>query len=84
MKFADRNDAYNFGPDIELAFVDGGGRLVPLTRWMRVKVFAYRRWIRATRWFRPRVVVAKVDRRSGSVSLAEERWSWRRWQWERS
>lgn len=39
--------------------------------------------LRLTRWRRPRFIVVAVDTKHGSVCLREERWSWRRWRWER-
>lgn len=38
---------------------------------------------RLTRWWRPRDVVSAVDAKQGIVTLTTERWSWRRWRWER-
>ncbi len=34
-------------------------------------------------WFFPRVVVSDIDTAAGAVTLTRERWSWRRWKWER-
>lgn len=39
---------------------------------------------RCTRWWRPRTVVARMDLATGTLTVATERWSWRRWRWERS
>lgn len=42
-----------------------------------------RAWYSATRWWRPRAVVVHIDRDRGIVTATIERWSWRRWRWER-
>lgn len=34
-------------------------------------------------WFFPRLFVSAIDREQGSITLSVERWSWRRWKWER-
>lgn len=34
-----------------------------------------------TRWWRPRTVVTAVDVVAGSITVGDERWSWRRWRW---
>jgi len=39
---------------------------------------------RMTRWWRPRTVCSVIDREAGSITMVEERWSWRRWKWERA
>lgn len=36
-----------------------------------------------TAWHRLRSVVIAIDRPSGRVTVGLERWSWRRWRWER-
>jgi hypothetical protein len=48
--------------------------------WWRTK----QRLVNLTRWWRPRLVCAEVDRAAGCIGMAEERWSWRRWRWERA
>lgn len=76
-------DAYNFTLGMPLRMTDAGD-LVPLTRWqrrtLRVREFASH-W---TRWFRPRAVCSAADVEAGSITLCLERWSWRRWRWERT
>lgn len=43
-----------------------------------------RRWLsRNTRWWRPRFAVTAVDTDAGCIAYVLERWSWRRWRWER-
>lgn len=39
-----------------------------------------RRW---TRWWRVQTVTTMVDLNTGTITLGQERWSWRRWRWER-
>jgi len=56
-------------------FVELTGFALAMFR-MRIKL---RDW---TRWWRPRVVVAAIDRDAGRITMRKERWSWRRWRWE--
>lgn len=81
LKLVDSVDAYNFHAGMPLVVSDDG-RLVPMTRRQRLLSWMRNRWLRATRWFRPRTVVDAVDSRAGSITLVEQRWSWRRWRWE--
>jgi hypothetical protein len=37
-----------------------------------------------TRWWRPRTVCSAIDVEAGSITIAYEEWSWRRWRWERA
>jgi hypothetical protein len=80
---ADRDATFSFYRGQELIW-DHRGRLRLPTRlehaWMQVTRLT-RRW---TRWFRPRNVVTAIDREAGSVTIETERWSWRRWRWERA
>jgi hypothetical protein len=46
----------------------------------RVTMWAYS----MTRWWRPRTVCSAIDREAGSITMAYETWSWRRWRWERT
>lgn len=39
--------------------------------------------LRLTRWWRPRTVVSAVNHKTGTITLVDESWSWRRWRWER-
>jgi hypothetical protein len=48
--------------------------------WIRIRDLAHR----MTRWWRPRIVTSAVDAERGVITLSHERWSWRRWRWERS
>lgn len=59
----------------------GGWRYA--TRWDRLRVWFGDLWRSATSRFRTRRVVANVDLRAGAITIASERWSWRRWRWER-
>lgn len=59
-----------------------------LHRGMPIQITGPSSWLsrlilRLTRWRRPRFIVVAVDTKHGSVCLREERWSWRRWRWER-
>jgi hypothetical protein len=55
------------------------------------KIVGWRLWLHRVRaklqdltaWRRLRAVVVAIDRRSGRVQVGLERWSWRRWRWER-
>ena len=47
-------------------------------RWWRTRRFARQ----ITRWWRPRMVMSKNDQ-EGWITTDVERWSWRRWRWER-
>lgn len=78
-------DTWNFriGQPIECVMMPSGGvRLA--TRRERVWRRAIGAWLRWTRWWRPRVVTSAVDTQAGSITLSTERWSWRRWRWERT
>lgn len=84
---ADRRDAYHFHRGLTMVEVDPGGQrfaLRPATRLERARFWLCDRWLSATRWFRPRTVTAAVDAEEGTVTIRDERWSWRRWRWERS
>ena len=59
-------------------------RLRPATRRERVGFWLRDRWLSATRWFRPRTVTSAIDVEAGGITLATERWSWRRRRWERA
>ncbi len=85
MTLTDARDAYSFhvGMPVHTFVVGEHGGLVPATRRQRARLWIRDRWLGATRWFRPRTVISAVDRQAGSVSLVDERWSWRRWRWER-
>lgn len=53
-------------------------------RGWRLRLYVVRHHLRrCTRWWRPRTVVTAVDVEAGVVALVTERWSWRRWRWER-
>lgn len=41
-------------------------------------------WLmRVTRWWRPRIAVTAINVETGTITNGIERWSWRRWRWER-
>lgn len=73
-------DTRNFRVGREYVF-DKHGRLLTGWRlgWWRIRQFA----IHYTRWWRPRTVCSAIDRERGVITMSEERWSWRRWRWER-
>jgi len=54
-----------------------------MTRRERLAGWLRHSWLSATRWWRPRTVVVAIDHRLGGVTVGDERWSWRRWRWER-
>lgn len=72
----DPNDAANFraGMSVTRSYSSSG-----LGRFWRLRAFA----LRCTQWFRPRSVVTAIDERAGTITLERQRWSWRRWRWER-
>jgi hypothetical protein len=73
--FCNPEDAHNFT-------VTKAVRLHPFsvpTRWERMREATRR----VLPWFFPRVVVSDIDTAAGAVTLTRERWSWRRWKWER-
>jgi hypothetical protein len=72
---------FRMGQRIDLRMTETG-ELVRLTRVERVVAWFNRVWIRWTRWWRPRMVVAAMDADAGSITFAQEVWSWRRWRWE--
>lgn len=77
---------YHFHQGRTYVEIDPGGPrfiLRPATRRERARLWLRDRWLSATRWWRPRTVCAAVDVEAGVVSMATERWSWRRWRWER-
>lgn len=73
-------DARNFVVGDTYAMTRRGPRLI--TGWwafeFKIRGFASR----MTHWWRPRTVCSAIDRDAGSITLTEERWSWRRWRWE--
>lgn len=77
-------DTWNFrvGDVVECVMTPTGDvrRGAPRERLWRRAVGAWLRW---TRWWRPRVVTSAIDTQAGSIALATERWSWRRWRWDR-
>lgn len=78
-----RRDTYHFVVGDTFVMTNSG-------RWRRVAGLFGLWWLASqrlhwlTRWWRPRTVCSAVDQDAGVVTLAEERWSWRRWRWERS
>ena len=80
---ASKSDTYNFCVGQPVILRWDGMYLVPMTRRqvfaVRVRD-AFRRW---TRWWRHRDVVSAVNHNTGVITIARERWSWRRWRWER-
>jgi hypothetical protein len=72
-------DAHNFHIGCEYVFEHGRLLTGPRLAWWRIRQFA-RHW---TRWWRPRTVCSAIDRDAGVVTMVKERWSWRRWRWER-
>ena len=83
LTLADARDAYNFTAGMPMVMTDSGDvRLA--TRAERLSM-AFTGWLqRWTRWFRPRTVCAAIDVDAGCITMAIERWSWRRWRWERA
>jgi hypothetical protein len=80
---SDNGDTFNFHVGV-VCVLNEHGQLVHATRWQRAKLAASDYWRSTTRWFRPRTVVSDVDVEEGSVTMVTERWSWRRWRWERT
>ena len=79
----DARDTWNFrvGQPIHCVWSSAGGvRLAP--RWERITGHIEAKWVRLTRWWRPRSVVSAIDAERGEIVLVTERWSWRRWRWE--
>lgn len=80
-------DARNFVFGAPVRLLNAPGRPFRLrlaTRRDLVTMWLRNRWLSATRWFRPRTVTSAVDVEAGSITLVTERWSWRRWRWERA
>lgn len=73
-------DAHNFRVGVEYVFEHGRRLMGWRLRWWRIRQHA----IRCTRWWRPRTVCSAIDREAGAVTMVNERWSWRRWRWERA
>lgn len=90
MKFAEPGAGeadYNFhvGRSIRMVWDESvPGCLRLPTRRERVTMWLVDRWMSATRWWRPRTVTSAVDAEVGCITLATERWSWRRRRWERT
>ena len=84
LTLANAVDARHFaaGDPIRLATLDGG-EFRRATRFERAHARLCDAWQSATRWWRLRSVVSAVDRNAGTVEVYLERWSWRRWRWER-
>jgi hypothetical protein len=82
---ANGRDAYNFsiGMPLSLVHSNDGTRLMRAGRWRSAIAWASTRWLRITRWWRPRHVVCAIDAEIGAITLVEERWSWLRWKWVR-
>lgn len=82
MKLKVGMDSYNFhvGQPVELLFEHGRWRRA--SRFESLRFAVHRRWQHWTRWWRPRTVCTMVDMERGSITVADERWSWRRWRWE--
>jgi hypothetical protein len=80
LTLASRTDTYNFTRGMPLKMLDSGS-LVPMTHWDRIKDRMRSLWRRVSR--APRTVVSEIDRDAGSITVVTERWSWRRWRWER-
>ncbi|MGE5801577.1 MAG: hypothetical protein ACM358_04930 [Gemmatimonadota bacterium] len=78
-------EARNFivGETVVLRSTDGGRTWRKLTGWRLVAYHVRRRAHDWTRWWRPRDVVSAVDAEAGVITIRTERWSWRRWRWER-
>lgn len=81
IQLRDSSETYNFYPGVELILTETG-QIRPATRWERLRSRLADRARAATRWFRPRTVVTEIDHDAGTVTMADERWSWRRWRWE--
>ena len=75
-------DTYNFRRGMPVKMTDAG-QIVPMTRRERARAWFKRVWHRWTRWWRPRMVVSRINPDNGIITLERERWSWRRWRWER-
>lgn len=74
-------EARNFTVGKVIVFGGDGRRL---TGW-RLRAYYVRCWLLdITRWWRPRDVTVAVDVGLGSITIERQRWSWRRWRWERS
>lgn len=80
---ATATDTYNFrvGQPVTLVYSDGQFRVA--TRWERLRMRLGDSWRKWTRWWRPRTVCSEIDREAGSITMEMQRWSWRRWRWER-
>lgn len=77
---ANASDTWNFKQGETYAFTTTGVRRV--AGWFGLRWRARQWLIHKTRWWRPRMVCVAIDREQGIVSMALERWSWRRWRWE--
>ena len=81
IQLADRSASWNFAAGIPIVISKSGRRLLG---WRLLAWRIGQRAIALTRWWRPRTVVSAVDQEAGIVTLVDERWSWRRWRWERA
>lgn len=81
LKLTDKSQAWTFHRRVHMRMTSTGA-LVPLTKWERVWSRIRTTLLSWTRWWRPRHVCSAVNRKQGSISIATERWSWRRWRWE--
>jgi hypothetical protein len=81
----DPDEACNFttGQPVVWQSLDRGSTWRRLTGWRLLAYHLRQRAYRLTRWWRPRTVCSAIDRERGIVTMAHERWSWRRWRWER-
>jgi hypothetical protein len=77
------SDTFNFHARGKPLRMTDSGDLAPLTRGERFAAWLGDSWRSATRWWRPRTVVSAIDVDAGSITVVRERWSWRRWRWER-
>lgn len=75
---------YTFHRKVAMVEVPGPRfQLRSATHRERLRFWLRDRWQSATRWWRPRTVTSSVNVEAGCITLDTERWSWRRWRWER-
>jgi len=72
---ANASDTYNFVCGTPLRLTRDGFRRETWRDRLRDRL----RWW--TRWFRPRMTVAAIDHKQGTITMRAERWSWLRWRW---
>lgn len=78
---ATATDTYNFTRGHTYMWTRRGVRR--RTGWWAFEYAIRDFFVSMTRWWRPRLVCSEIDREAGSITMEMQRWSWRRWRWER-